>query len=136
MLLVPLLRPSPVNPRFVVQGRLGARCRSVQALEKAQAAGLLRTAQWQRLPPPERQCPALPLWESQTSNLKDELDNPICLERGEGKNFRNGGYNDCRNGECGGVHWMNGTDELRLLIHFKRSDPIIQVCQLRLGIVL
>jgi hypothetical protein len=31
---------------------------------------------------------------------------------------------------------MNGTDELRLLIHFKRSDPIIQVCQLRLGIVL
>jgi hypothetical protein len=60
-----------MNPRFVVQGRLGARCRSVQALQEVQAGGLLRTAQWQPLPLLEPQHPALALWEDQPGNLKD-----------------------------------------------------------------
>jgi hypothetical protein len=70
-----------MNPRFAIQGRLGAQCRSVQALQEVQAGGLLRTAQWQQLPLPEPLHPASALWEDQPGNLKQQLDPGIGFNR-------------------------------------------------------
>ena len=125
-----------MNPRSAIQGRLGARCRSVQALQEVQAGGLLRTALWQPLPLLEPQRPALALWENQPGNLKQQLDPGVCHDWQQSNDFRASSDNDGANGNGGGIHQKNGANNLRLLIHFKRSDAIIQVCQLRLRVVL
>jgi hypothetical protein len=114
-----------MNPRSAIQGRLGARCRSVQALQEVQAGGLLRTAQWQQLPLPEPLHPASALWESQASNLQDELHNPVGLQWGEGENFRDSADKDGADGNGGGIHQIGLDYSPTLLIHFKRSHAII-----------
>jgi len=125
-----------MNPQIAVQGRLGARCRSVQALQEVQAGGLLRTAQLQSSHPPESPHPASALWESQASNLQDELHNPVSPQWGEGENFRDSADDDGANSQSGGIHQKNRADKLRLLIHFKRSHAIVKLRQLGLSIVL
>ena len=114
-----------MNPRSAIQGRLGARCRAVQALQEVQAGGLLRTAQLQPLPLLEPQRPALALWESQASNLQDELHNPVGLQWGEGENFRDSAHEDGADGNGGGIHQIGLDYSPTLLIHFKRSHAII-----------
>jgi len=99
----------------------------VQALQEVQAGGLLRTAQSQPLPPLESPHPALALWEDQPGNLKQQLDPGVGFDRQQANDFRTSGNDDGANGNGGGIHQKNGANNLRLLIHFKRSDPIIQV---------
>jgi hypothetical protein len=125
-----------MNPRSAVQGRLGVRCKSVQALQEVQAGGLLRTAQSQPLPPLESPHSALPLWEGQACHLKNKLKDAVGLQWGKGKDFGDSAHEDGANCNGGGIHQKNGTDELRLLIHFKNTHAIVELCQLRLGIVL
>jgi len=115
-----------MNPRIAVQGRLGARCRSAQALQEVQAGGLRGTAQWQPLPLLEPQHPALALWEDQSRNLKQQLDPGVGLDWQQANDFRASADNDGANSNGGGVHLIDLDYAFRLLIHFKRSNAIIQ----------